>query len=93
VAKKYPGTPAVTIVSVAPGSAGAEPYRNPRGGVSRLEPGDAIFRVNNQDINSVEQFDRIINRIPPGETVYIRLRDGQNGAWFDWQGKMPDTDR
>jgi S1-C subfamily serine protease len=88
-AKKHPGTPGVTIVLVKEGSPGSQPDPKPGGGATTLDKGDIIFRVNNHDVSSVKEFNKIINAIPPGQTVYIRARDGQTGAWFDWKVTMP----
>ncbi len=48
---------------------------------SQMTEGDIILAMNNTDITSAEQFDRLISGIPRGQTVALLVRRGNNSIF------------
>jgi S1-C subfamily serine protease len=44
---------------------------NPRNG--RVEPGDLIVSINGEAVDSVEDYERVLRKLTPGETVKLRI--------------------
>ncbi len=54
---------------------------DPQGPAGRagLEPGDIIYQINNQAIRGLNDYDRILEQIQPGQEALLLVRDGRTG--------------
>ncbi len=56
----------------------AEVYRNSPAGKAGFEPGDIIFEVNGEKVNSIEEYEMIVNDAFIGDELTFKIRRGEN---------------